>query len=84
MLLIRGDDCTSLTKCLEASDHRYGVLSEEYFDIANSIFRDACMLEMDNRGQGSSQECLELKSWQDILENGLSTQEILKHRKVKF
>lgn len=75
MLLIRGDDYVSIPKCLEASELHYIALSEADFDIANNRFRDACILEVYNRGQSSSQKIVKLKSWQDVLQNFIGTQD---------
>ena len=69
MLLIRGEEHDSLPNNLEASECYYGALSEVVFKIVNSYFRDAYMLDMDNRGQSSFQTHIRLKDWQDVLDN---------------
>ena len=50
VLLITEDNFQSLPKCLEASEHRFKILVEVGFEVANVKFRDALMLELVNRG----------------------------------
>ena len=59
-LLMRGDDLPSLPKCLEASEHRYGVLEESGFSVTNPKFRDALMREHVDGGQDTSELHLDL------------------------
>ena len=70
VLLIRGDEYPNLPKYLEASDHKFVVLREALFDIANEELRDAYMTELDNRGQQSSGAYTKLKAWKDAGNSG--------------
>ena len=70
VFLIRGDDHTSLPKCLEVSQHRFEVLEESGFNMVSPIFRDACMDDLNNCGQSTVKVCQDLNLWKEAQNNG--------------
>lgn len=75
-LLVRGDDFSSLPKCLEALEHRHKILTQTGFDVASEKLRDNFMSELENRRQEESKLHLKLKGWKDVLVDGSMADEI--------
>ena len=46
------------------------MLEEPRFSVANPKFRDALMREQVDRGQDTSELCLDLKGWRDATADG--------------
>ena len=54
MMMIRGDECDTLPKYLEATENRCQVAKESNLDMANERLRDEYMAELENRDQNGS------------------------------
>ena len=79
-LLVRGNDFSSLLKYIEASEHRYCILEEARFGVANPKFRDAQMKELEDYRQYTSKLYIDLNG-QKVAKPDSTRDDIIEARK---